>query len=199
MKRKDRNMQIDFSKTNRLIEWLKKMIYLDTTVVSAQKRVVFRGQVYFCELGEGIGSEETKERPCIIIQNNLGNKNSGNIIVAPITNGGLLSSISVTIPSNKYKYTDKTGTQLYLSGNILLGNIVTVSKARLGNFIVDLSKEKSLMEEVDEKIIISIGLYSKFKKLNDTISADKITIEKLKNQRNSLTEKLKNILQNEEN
>lgn len=198
MKRKDRNMQIDFSKTNRLIEWLKKMIYLDTTVVSAQKRVVFRGQVYFCELGEGIGSEETKERPCIIIQNNLGNKNSGNIIVAPITNGGLLSSISVTIPSNKYKYTDKTGTQLYLSGNILLGNIVTVSKARLGNFIVDLSKEKSLMEEVDEKIIISIGLYSKFKKLNDTISTDKITIEKLKNQRNSLTEKLKNILQNEE-
>ena len=191
-------MQIDFSKTNRLIEWLKKMIYLDTTVVSAQKRVVFRGQVYFCELGEGIGSEETKERPCIIIQNNLGNKNSGNIIVAPITNGGLLSSISVTIPSNKYKYTDKTGTQLYLSGNILLGNIVTVSKARLENFIVDLSKEKSLMEEVDEKIIISIGLYSKFKKLNDTISADKITIEKLKNQRNSLTEKLKNILQNEE-
>lgn len=186
-------MQIDFSKTNRLIEWLKKMIYLDTTVVSAQKRVVFRGQVYFCELGEGIGSEEIKERPCIIIQNNLGNKNSGNIIVAPITNGGLLSSISVTIPSNKYKYTDKTGTQLYLSGNI-----VTVSKARLGNFIVDLSKEKSLMEEVDEKIIISIGLYSKFKKLNDTISADKITIEKLKNQRNSLTEKLKNILQNEE-
>ena len=186
-------MQIDFSKTNRLIEWLKKMIYLDTTVVSAQKRVVFRGQVYFCELGEGIGSEETKERPCIIIQNNLGNKNSGNIIVAPITNGGLLSSISVTIPSNKYKYTDKTGTQLYLSGNILLGNIVTVSKARLGNFIVDLSKEKSLMEEVDEKIIISIGLYSKFKKLNDTISADKITIEKLKNQRNILTEELKNL------
>ena len=180
-------MQIDFSKTNRLIEWLKKMIYLDTTVTSAQKRIVFRGQVYFCELGEGVGSEETKERPCIIIQNNLGNKNSGNIIVAPITNGGLLSSISVTIPSNKYKYTDKTGTQLYLSGNILLGN-----------FIVDLSKEKSLMEEVDEKIIISIGLYSKFKKLNDTISADKITIEKLKNQRNSLTEKLKNILQNEE-
>lgn len=194
-------MQIDFSKTNRLIEWLKKMIYLDTTVTSAQKRIVFRGQVYFCELGEGIGSEETKERPCIIIQNNLGNKNSGNIIVAPITNGGLLSSISVTIPSNKYKYTDKTGTQLYLSGNILLGNIVTVSKARLGNFIVDLSKEKNLMEEVDEKIIISIGLYSKFKKLNDTISADKITIEKLKNQRNSLTEELKNfknILQNEE-
>ena len=194
-------MQIDFSKTNRLIEWLKKMIYLDTTVTSAQKRIVFRGQVYFCELGEGIGSEETKERPCIIIQNNLWNKNSGNIIVAPITNGGLLSSISVTIPSNKYKYTDKTGTQLYLSGNILLGNIVTVSKARLGNFIVDLSKEKNLMEEVDEKIIISIGLYSKFKKLNDTISADKITIEKLKNQRNSLTEELKNfknILQNEE-
>ena len=86
------------------------MLYLDTTVTSAQKRIVFRGQVYFCELGEGAGSEENKERPCIIIQNNLGNKNSGNIIVAPITNGGILSNISVCIPNNKYKYTDKTGT-----------------------------------------------------------------------------------------
>ncbi|WP_336164551.1 hypothetical protein [Fusobacterium polymorphum] len=38
-----------------------------------------------------------------------------------------------------------------------------------------MSKEKSLMKEIDEKIIISIGLYSKFKKLNDTISADKFT------------------------
>ena len=81
---------------------------------------------------------------------------------------GYLVIYPVCIPNNKY--TDKTGTQLYLSGNILLGNIVTVSKARLGDFVVDLSKEKSLMEEIDEKIIISIGLYSKFKKLNDTIS-----------------------------
>lgn len=65
-------MNIDLTKTNKLIDWLKNMLYINTKVNLAGKRVVYRGQVYFCELGEGIGSEECKERPCIILQNNVG-------------------------------------------------------------------------------------------------------------------------------
>jgi len=44
----------------------------------AKKRFVTRGQVYKCDLGVGIGSEMQKERPCVIIQNNIGNYKSGN-------------------------------------------------------------------------------------------------------------------------
>lgn len=186
-------MQIDFGKTNRLIDWLKRMLYLDTTVSSAQKRIVFRGQIYFCDLGEGIGSEECKERPCMIIQNDSGNKNSSNTIVAPITNGGALHAVAVSIPIDKYSYIDSKGNNCFLSGNILLGNIITVSKARLGNFIADLSKEKSLMKEVNEKLIKSIGLYPTYKKLNAVIQADKNSINRLIEQRDFLTQEIENL------
>lgn len=54
-------------------------------VVTAKRRYVKRGQVYECELGVGIGSEMQKERPCVIIQNDVGNHKSGNTIVAPMT------------------------------------------------------------------------------------------------------------------
>lgn len=181
-------MNIDLTKTNKLIDWLKNMLYINTKVNLAGKRVVYRGQVYFCELGEGIGSEECKERPCIILQNNVGNGKSQNTIIAPITNGGLLPATAVAIPSNTYSYINKTGNTEYLSGNILLSNIVTVSKARLNNFICDLSKDKKLMQEVDEKMITSIGLYGTLKKLNDTIISDKNSIKRLIEQRNKLTE-----------
>lgn len=120
------------------------MLYINSKVQAASKRNIYRGQVYFCELGEGIGSEECKERPCIILQNNTGNKNSRNTIVAPITNGRAIRSISVKVPDNTYFYTDKDGIKCALSGNILLGNIITVSKARLGDFVCDLSKEKRI-------------------------------------------------------
>ena len=34
-----------------------------------KKREIYQGQIYICDLGEGIGSEQCGERPCIIIQN----------------------------------------------------------------------------------------------------------------------------------
>lgn len=180
-------MQIELDKTVKFIDWLKKMIFLNTKVQNAGTRNIYRGQVYFCELGEGIGSEESKERPCIILQNNLGNKNSQNTIVAPITNGGYLPAISVTIPNNVYSYRDNEGNLKYLSGNILLANIVTISKARIGNYICDLSKDK-LMEEVNEKIIVSLGLFKIFDNLKNTISSDKKAIKRLIEKRDKLTE-----------
>lgn len=44
-----------------------------------------RGPVYRCNFGCGIGNEMQKERPALIIQNNIANLRSGNTIVIPIT------------------------------------------------------------------------------------------------------------------
>lgn len=45
-----------------------------------------RGQVYIADLGDNtVGSEQYGERPVLIIQNNIGNKHSPNIIVLPLT------------------------------------------------------------------------------------------------------------------
>lgn len=44
-----------------------------------------RGDVFYADLGEGIGSEQSGYRPVVIIQNNIGNKYSPTVIVAAIT------------------------------------------------------------------------------------------------------------------
>jgi mRNA interferase MazF len=44
-----------------------------------------RGNIYFANLGEGIGSEQFGIRPVVVVQNDIGNKNSPTIIIAPMT------------------------------------------------------------------------------------------------------------------
>ena len=45
----------------------------------------YRGEMYYADLGKGIGSEQEGYRPVVIIQNNTGNKYSPTVIVAPVT------------------------------------------------------------------------------------------------------------------
>lgn len=58
-------------------------IYLDTNSDKAKNRIVRRGEVDKCNFGIGIGSEMQKKRPRVIIQSDVGNINSSNVIVAP--------------------------------------------------------------------------------------------------------------------
>ncbi len=44
-----------------------------------------RGDMYYADLGQGIGSEQKGTRPVVIIQNNVGNKHSPTVIIAAIT------------------------------------------------------------------------------------------------------------------
>ena len=48
-------------------------------------RLVKRGQIYRCDLGDAIGSEQGGIRPVIVIQNDKGNKYSPTTIVIPFT------------------------------------------------------------------------------------------------------------------
>ena len=44
-----------------------------------------RGDMYYADLGKGIGSEQEGYRPVVIIQNDVGNKHSPTVIIASIT------------------------------------------------------------------------------------------------------------------
>ena len=46
---------------------------------------VLRGQMYYANLDPVIGSEQGGNRPVLVIQNNVGNRHSPTIIIAPIT------------------------------------------------------------------------------------------------------------------
>lgn len=174
---------IDLSKTQQYLEWLKTKLYLDSNASRASKRVVKRGEVYRCNLGLGIGSEECKERPCVILQSDAGNVTSPNTIVAPITHTG--STLPVVVPiANKY---NESG-EIILDGNVLLGNIVCVSKARLGDFVTKL--DSSEMEAVDEAIAISVDIKRHYDKLKNILDDKLVYIGKLKDKISVLEDEL---------
>ena len=48
-------------------------------------RTYLRGDMYYADLGRGVGSEQEGYRPVVIIQNNTGNRHSPTVIVAAIS------------------------------------------------------------------------------------------------------------------
>lgn len=172
-------MNIDLTKTQNYLDWLKEKLYLNAIAPSAKNRTIYRGQVYRCRFGVGIGSEECKERPCVILQYNSANKTSPNTMVAPITHTN--STLPIVVPIAK-KF-DSSGNTI-LDGNVLLGNITCVSKARLGDYIIDLTSNE--MKAVDKAISMSLNINHYYRTLQNKYNDKLQYIEKLKNARSKL-------------
>lgn len=166
-------MDIDLTKTQQYLEWLKEKLYLNLLSATAQKRIVCRGEVYRCKFGVGIGSEESKERPCVILQYDSANKTSPNTIVAPISH--TTSRLPVVVPLKPKK--DSYG-KIILDGNVLLGNITCVNKARLGAYITTLSAQE--MDDVDKAAAISLDLLHHYQSLQNMYQDKLHYIELLK-------------------
>lgn len=49
------------------------------------KNTYLRGELYYADLGTGVGSEQSGYRPVVIIQNDVGNRHSPTTIVAAIS------------------------------------------------------------------------------------------------------------------
>ena len=65
---------------------------------NAKYMEIHKGDIVFADLGETIGSEQSGIRPVIVIQNDVGNKFSPTVIVAPLT-----SKQKVTFTSSNKK------------------------------------------------------------------------------------------------
>ena len=126
-------MNIELEHIQKMLDWLKTKLYLDSIAQNARSRAIKRGQVYRCNFGCGIGSEMQKDRPALIIQNNIANSRSGNTIVIPITHD------NSTLPcvANITPQTDSMGTTI-LDGQANTSNMMCVSKARLKDYICSL-------------------------------------------------------------
>ena len=172
-------MNIDLTKTQQYLEWFKNKLYLNAIAPAAKNRIIYRVQVYRCNLGIGVGSEECKERPCVILQYNSANRTSPNTVVAPITH--TTSALPIVVPIAEKK--DSSG-KLILDGNVLLGNITCVSKARLGDYITDLTADE--MRAVDKAIFISLDTNHYYQTLQNMYNDKLQYIEKLKSNRSSL-------------
>lgn len=94
-------MKIDLEQVQKMLDWVKTKLYLDSLDSNAKTRAIKRGQVCRCNFGCGIGSEMQKDRPEVIVQNDVGNNRSGNTIVLPITHD------TSTLPSSDMKSIDE--------------------------------------------------------------------------------------------
>lgn len=111
-----------------------------------------RGQVYYINLGQPVGSEQGGRRPCVIIQNNIGNDHSQTVIIAPMTASGkkyLPTHVETTDEDKK----------LFIGSVILTEQIQTIDKSRAEEYICNLSE--NTMCRVDEAICASLALNRK--------------------------------------
>ncbi|MBU5477852.1 type II toxin-antitoxin system PemK/MazF family toxin [Eubacterium sp. MSJ-13] len=176
-------MKIELVQAQKMLEWLKTKLYLDALSDKAKTRAVKRGQVYRCNFGCGIGSEMQKDRPAVIIQNNVGNNRSGNTIVIPITHDtSILPCVANITPQ-----TDIDGNTI-LDGQANASNMMCISKARLGDYVCSLTNAD--MRLIDEAIAKTVGLMGYYadltKKLNDKLEY----ITRIKDDRNKAQDEL---------
>lgn len=145
-----------------------------------------RGQVYRCNFSCGIGSEMQKERPALIIQNNVANSRSGNTIVIPINHD------NSTLPyvANITPQIDSIGTTI-LDGQANTSNIICVSKARLKDYICSLPMTD--MKKIEKAIAKTVGLFSYYRDLKKSLNDKLNYIPKIKDQRNKAQDELSEI------
>ncbi len=113
---------------------------------------ILRGDMFYANLGRGIGSEQKGYRPVLVIQNDVGNKFSSTIIVATITSR---VEIKAKLPTH---YFINTEDGLQAPSVILLEQIRTIDKKRLDSYIGHLSQNN--IDGVNEALLISVGLHN---------------------------------------
>ena len=176
-------MDKETEKIQNILKWVQEQVFLNSISHRAKNRKVKRGEVYHCNFGFGIGSEIQKERPCVIIQNDIRNFNSGTVIVAPITHTDKELPCMAGIETQF----NEDGS-IIVDGYVNLSHIQTVAKARLGDYITKLSN--SDMKKVNLYIYDTVVLMAEVKenerKLNDKLNY----IEKLKAERNKAQDDL---------
>lgn len=180
-------MNVSINRVQQFLDWMKTKLYLDANVHNASNRIVKRGQVYRCNFGIGIGSEMQKERPAIIMQNDIGNIKSGNTIVIPITHD---NSVLPCVASITPQY-ESDGVTLKLDGQANASNIMCVSKARIGNYLCDLPLND--MRAVDEALAKTLGLMSYYSNLSKKLNNKIDYIDKIKQERNTAQDTLSEI------
>lgn len=112
-------------------------------------RQVRKGEIYYAELSGTVGSEQDGVRPVLIIQNDVGNRNSSTTIIAPLTGRHGKTVLPTHITLDK-----RCG--LSEKSLVLLEQIRTVDKCRLLNYIGTV--DAKTMVQVDDGIRISFGI-----------------------------------------
>lgn len=121
-----------------------------------------RGQVWWLGPKKDIdGNLQTKNRPHLIVGNNIGNRNSPVLIVIPFT-----TEIKKEMPT--HVKLDING----ISNTLLCEQIKTVNNIELTNYIFTLDEES--MDKVEDAILISLGMKDVPNKFSNVIYNEEV-------------------------
>jgi len=110
-----------------------------------------RGDIYYGRLNPIMGSEQGGTRPCLVVQNDVGNQHSPTVVIVPLTssNKGYLP-IHVRVPRTGGLITDSIA---------LCEQVRTVDRKRLDGYIGHVDSDTMLA--VDGALAESVGLTKK--------------------------------------
>ena len=110
-------------------------------------REINRGELYYADLTEGIGSEQSGCRPVVIVQNDIGNFFSPTTIIVPLTSKiktNMPTHINVEIP------------ELTRKSTILTEQVRTIDKSRLKEYIGKLNAAD--ISKMDVALLTAFGI-----------------------------------------
>lgn len=114
-------------------------------------RRILRGDVYYANLGETVGSVQGRTRPVVIVQNNTGNKFSPTIVIVPLT------SVNKKERQPTHTYIGKSF-GLIAESIALAEQITTIDKCSLHDYIGHINC--GTMKRLEAAILISVGIES---------------------------------------
>ena len=98
-------------------------------------------------------SQQTGCRPCVCIQNDIGNKHAPTVIIAAMTS----KQKKKNLPTHFNVEADMIN-GLYLDSIVLCEQILTVSKHRLIRKVGSISDNATLIEKLDHCLMVSQGI-----------------------------------------
>ena len=110
---------------------------------------VRRGQIFYADLGETVGSEQYGVRPVLIIQNDKGNENGPTTVVVGITSKLKKMHLPTHLSLGKRFGLSKESV-------LLAEQIITLDRQRIKGYIGTV--DDVTMERVEEAIEISLGM-----------------------------------------
>jgi mRNA interferase MazF len=111
----------------------------------------FRGMVVEVSLDPVVGHEQGKTRPCVVIQNDVGNRFASTTIIVPLTDASRVKAPSpIYVP---VKMGDGGTTK---DSCILCDQIRVVDQSRFGRVYGALAPET--MDSLDAALLVSLGL-----------------------------------------